>query len=71
VRGADCGAPAVLQLLLALGEEDLLAQTARVLGFGGLGDLIRQPLAENLEALRRQGRCLKRGESVTLVPVPG
>jgi hypothetical protein len=61
-----------LQLLLAqgvaLGEEDLLAQTARVLGFGRLGDLIRQRLADNLATLRRQGRCLKRGESITLAP---
>ena len=33
--------------------------------------LIRQSLVDNLEALRRQGRCLKRGESVTLAHVAG
>jgi hypothetical protein len=37
-------------------EEELLTQAARLFGFGRLGDHIRRRLAENLEAMKRQGR---------------
>jgi hypothetical protein len=61
---------AALRLLVAeggaIGEEALLAQTARVLGFGKLGDSIRQHLSEALEALRQQGVCATRGGAITL-----
>jgi hypothetical protein len=61
---------AALRLLITqgvgIGEDDLLAQTARLLGFGRLGDLIRQRLRENLEELQRQGECVARGGAFTL-----
>src|SRR5262249_11681312 len=61
---------AALRLLGAqgggIGEDALLAQTARVFGFGKLGDAIRQRLTEALEKLRRQGVCTTRSGAITL-----
>jgi hypothetical protein len=50
----------------SINEEALLTQTARLFGFGKLGDTIRQRLSENLEALRQQGVCVTRSGAVTL-----
>jgi hypothetical protein len=47
-------------------EESLLSQTARLFGFGKLGETIRQHLAENVAALRQQGVLTQQGEAVTL-----
>jgi hypothetical protein len=50
---------AAMRLLIrqggGLGEEALLAQTARLFGFAKLGDNLRQRLQESLEELQKQG----------------
>jgi hypothetical protein len=50
---------AAMRLLIrqggGLGEEALLAQTARLFGFGKLGDNLRRRLQESLEELQKQG----------------
>jgi hypothetical protein len=38
-----------------LGEEALLSQTARLFGFGKLGDNLRQRLQECYDQLQKQG----------------
>jgi very-short-patch-repair endonuclease len=59
-----------MRLLVSQGggmsEEALLAQTARLFGFDRLGELIRQRLRDNLDALRQQGVFVARGEAITL-----
>jgi hypothetical protein len=50
----------------AIGEEALLAQTARLFGFGKLGESIKQRLSEELEALQKQGICVSRSGAIAL-----
>ncbi|MCI0455510.1 MAG: DUF3320 domain-containing protein [Gemmataceae bacterium] len=47
-------------------EEALLSQTARLFGFGKLGDVIRQRVRESLEALEKQGVTVNRAGAVSL-----
>ncbi|HYT92140.1 MAG TPA: DUF3320 domain-containing protein, partial [Gemmataceae bacterium] len=50
----------------AIGEEALLSQTARLFGFGKLGESIKQRLSEELEALQKQGVCVSRSGAIAL-----
>jgi very-short-patch-repair endonuclease len=51
----------------AMNEEALLSQTARLFGFGKLGDTIREKLLQNLQALQQQGVCDAKSGAITLV----
>jgi hypothetical protein len=59
-----------LRLLLtqggAMDSEAILAQTARLFGFGKLGDTIRQRVQASLDDLREQGACVERGGAIAL-----
>jgi very-short-patch-repair endonuclease len=50
----------------AMNEDALLSQTARLFGFGKLGDTIREKLRANLEILQQQGVCDMKSGAVTL-----
>jgi very-short-patch-repair endonuclease len=59
-----------LRLLLSQGgamdSDAILTQTARLFGFGKLGDTIRERVQANVAALQEQGACVDRGGAIVL-----
>jgi very-short-patch-repair endonuclease len=68
---ADEELQAGLRLLLtqggAMDSDAILSQTARLFGFGKLGDTIKQRVQASVEALQQRGACVEKAGAIALV----